>query len=664
MIIKKGILFITLIAFSFLVNAQSNIQSLSGAWFFALDPLKVGINEGWTDPAFPDNKLDKVTVPHSFSVDKRYFFYTGTAWYFKKFDAKPVLGGQKKYIKFDAVFYKCTVWLNGKKIGIHEGGYTPFEIDVTAAIKEKNVLTVMVDNAWDTTTIPGARARDSAYHATASQVYPWINYGGITKQVELKTRSEVYTSNVKIETNPDLVKGTALLKVKLFVNNTSATSKTITLNLSISQEAQNLSNLFKPQKVTIAPYETKEVPFQTQLQAKNVKLWDHDHPNLYSLKASIGEDTIKTNFGIRKIEVKDSKLLLNGKPIRMGGGNRPADYPGFGSLDPDSILKKDLILMKSAGMELSRIAHHAVSNNLLDWADEHGMLIITEAGNWQLASSQMADTLMRKKFETQMKEMIERDWNHPSVIAYSLGNEFYSHKPEGQAWVKDMSKFAKTLDDTRLITFASNIVFRDYIKKPIDEASQYVDFVSANVYANHAKWIAHIHELYPSKPVYISEFGMMLSPTKTEKEVTAHLKDAIDAFRKADYIMGASVWTFNDYLSRFPLTNPDGYRSWGVVSPDRKLRSTYDYLQKEFAPALIEDVNFKDGHLTFKIKGRLDFPSYILTGYQIKLGDKLIKLNTLQPGESQEISFETTETNPLLELVKPGGFVVMKYRLN
>jgi beta-glucuronidase len=662
MISKLRFLFVLLIAFSSVGYAQLNGQSLSGGWSFALDPLKIGVSEGWTNPDFPDSKLDKVVVPHSFSVDKRYFFYTGTAWYFKKFDTKPVQSGNKAFIKFDAVFYKCEIWLNGKKVGSHEGGYTPFELDVTSALKEKNVLSVMVDNSWDRTTIPGARAVDSNYNASAAQVYPWMNYGGITKPVELKIRPEVYLSNVKIHTDPDLKKGTANIGVIGFIKNTSAFATTVTLTIHVQDESGKFLSLFKPVKISIPANTSKEVVVNGNMAAAQVKLWNQDHPYLYTLKTFTGKDTLSHNFGIRKIEIKNAKFLLNGEPIRMAGGNRPADYPGYGSIDPDSLLKKDLVLMKSAGMELSRIGHHAVSNDLLDWADKHGMLIITEAGNWQLASSQMADTMMRRKFQSQMREMVERDWNHPSVIAYSLGNEFYSHKPEGQAWVRDMSKFTKELDTTRLITFATNIVFRDYIKKPEDEASQYVDFISANVYANHDKWVSRIHELYPSKPVYISEFGIMSTPNKTEKDRIDHLKKAIAAFRSKDYVVGASIWAFNDYLSRFPLSNADGYRSWGVVTPEREPRDSYRFLQEEFSPALITVLSAKDGKMTINIKARADFPSYILKGYRVKAGDKSVQLKTLKPGESQELSLDISSLDKVrwIELIKPGGFVVLR----
>lgn len=636
MMMKRIVLLVTWM----IIGVSANAQSLNGGWLFAMDPLKIGEQDGWTEPGFPDSKLDKVTVPHSYSVDKRFFFYTGAAWYFRKFDAPVIKPTHKAFINFDAVFYKCDIWLNGTKVGSHEGGYTPFTLEVTQYLQQKNTLSVRVDNSWDTTTIPGAKTRDSNYNASAAQLYPWINYGGITKPVALQIRPADHLSPIKIEADPDLQKGTA----RVFIRTNG-----------------KLVNLYSGGKKIAANFKSVKGGLQTTLTAKDVQLWSHDDPYLYTAEVIGGEDTVRSNFGIRKIEVKNAQLLLNGRPIKMGGCNRPADYPGLGSLDPDSVLQQDLTLIKSSGMELSRIAHHAVSQDLLDWADKHGMLIITEAGNWQLSPKQMADPVIREKFRSQMKEMVERDWNHPSVIAYSLGNEFYSHRAEGQAWVKDMAQFARELDPTRLITFASNIVFRDYIKKPEDEASQYVDFVSANVYAKHAEWVARIHELYPSKPVYISEFGIMATSNKTEADRIKYLKDAIAAFRKADYVVGASIWTYNDYLSRYPQTNPDGYRSWGVVTPERKLRDSYYIIQEEFSPALIEILSRQNGKLTVRIKSRADFPAYTLKGYKVKHGNQVQNLPVMQPGDTQTLTFDAG--NAPVELIKPGDFVILTQKL-
>jgi len=323
------------------------------------------------------------------------------------------------------------------------------------------------------------------------------------------------------------------------------------------------------------------------------------------------------------------------------------------------VLEKDLGMMKSGGMELSRISHYPVSDQLLEWADKHGMLIITEAGNWQMTTRQMADTMMRRKFRSQMKEMIERDWNHPSVVAYSMGNEFPSNTNEGKAWVRDMREFARSLDSSRLITFASMYVQYDFLKKPDDEASMYCDFVSANIYGGHLEKIKRIHSVYPDKPIFISEFGMR-ADERSEEDRIKHLRKVMEEFRQCDYVVGASVWTFNDYFSRFHGTGPNGYRGWGLVTPDRTPRGMYGVWQEEFAPATIELINKQNGKATLKVSARTQLPCYTLRGYQLKYNQQTILLNTLKPGDSQLINIDMPGGEVSVDLIKPGGFVMVK----
>ena len=505
-------IFAFLFLLPFLLNAQGRADhSLNGEWTFALDPVKIGENNKWFHPEFPSNGFDKVTVPHSFSVDPRYMFYTGRAWYFKHFNVSKA-ADQQLFLQFDAVFYRARIWLNGVQVGSHEGGYTPFEVEVTRHLKNENILAVEVDNSWDTTTIPGAKTTVQFENPNAAQLFPWINYGGITRSVHLLARPAVYIENLKIAAVPDLQKGTAKISFSAFLKNSSTSTSKLPVTANIFFQGEKINATFKPGAEEVRAGEKRKIELSSVISANQMKLWNQDEPNLYMVKVSCGPDTMIENFGIRKVEIRGTSLLLNGLPIKMGGCNRPLDYPGFGSMDPQHVLQQDMMLAKNGSMELSRISHYPVSEALLDWADEHGMLIITEAGNWQMTPRQMSDTLMREKFRSQFREMIQRDWNHPSIIAYSVGNEFQSHTEEGKAWVRDMGGYARLLDSSRLITFASMFVFRDVIKKPEDEASQYVDFISANIYGNHLKNLQHIHELYPNKPVYISEFVPVTFP--------------------------------------------------------------------------------------------------------------------------------------------------------
>ncbi|MEO5995172.1 MAG: glycoside hydrolase family 2 TIM barrel-domain containing protein [Chitinophagaceae bacterium] len=644
-----------------IASAQGRTKTFldGGGWSFALDPVKVGEKEQWFKADFPFSKFDKVTVPHSFSVDPRYAFFTGTAWYFKKFNSPEIKPGYRTVVRFDAVFYKARVWFNGRMLGEHEGGYTPFELDITNDMKAENSIAIQVNNAWDTTTIPGAKTFSNSETPNAAQVFPWINYGGLTRSVYLLSRPQVFLQKVKLVANPDLTKGNATIKMTALVRNLSSQPVSPIVTANVYYKNVKTSVRFKPAQASVSENATSEVVFENMLPAKEVKLWNQDQPELYRSEIIVGEDTVQTDFGIRSIQCVGTKLLLNGEPVRMGGCNRPLDYPGFGSLDPEDILIKDLALIKNGCMELSRISHYPVSEALLNWADKNGLLIIAEAGNWQMTPKQMTDPLMRAKFQSQLTEMVERDWNHPSVIAWSMGNEFQSQMEEGKSWVKDMSAFTKKLDASRLITFASMMVGRDIIKKPEDEASQYVDFISTNIYGNHLKMLRHIHELYPGKPVFVSEFGLRTDGVKREEDRVTHLQKAMLDFRQCDFLIGASVWTFNDYQSRFPGTNANGYRPWGLVSPEREIRGMYTAWQEEFAPATIELLQRKDQKAVFKVTARADFPSYILRNYKVRVGEKLVALNVLKPGESQQVIVDMENANTEVSLVKPGGFVVM-----
>lgn len=635
-----------------LLSAQSrSSMSLNGEWIFATDPVGVGEMGHWFAPELNTASWDKVSVPHCFSVDKRYEFYTGKAWYFKRWEGGAASEGMHQWLHFDAVFYKAKVWLNGQLLGGHEGGYTPFEFDVTGHVQGKNLLVVEVDNSWDTTTIPGAKTPANYQGDNMGQWYPWINYGGITRPVSLVSRPDVFVKSIKIVTDPDLKKGSAKVQVLTVVSNLSGVKVARDLKLRIVKGGIVKEVMVRAE---VAPGSEVRAPIAVALN--KVELWDQDHPNLYRAELSLGNDTLGTNFGIRKFEVQGTKLLLNGEPIKMGGANRPLDDPRFGSMDPALVLDKDLSMMKEGCMELSRINHYPLTEYQLDWADRNGLIFIEEAGNWQMTPKQMDDPLMRGKWQSQMREMVERDWNHASIMAWSVGNEYQSQTKSGQDWTKDMRDFTRTIDSSRLITFASMIVARQDIRKPEDEASQYVDFVSTNEYGGYMKNLQHIHELYPNKPIYMSEFGIRADQVKDESERVAHLKEAMAAFRaNSEWLIGACVWTFNDYRSRFPGSNVNGYRPWGLVGPQRERRGMYDAWQEEFAPAIIERVSTQKVRIT----ARKDFPSYTLKGYSLRGQGQTQSLRTLKPGESQELDMTSGE----LELIKPNGFIILKKNL-
>lgn len=640
---------------------QPNAIPLGGEWWFLLDPAGLGMaNQWYREGIAQENRQDKVTVPHCFSTDPRYEFYTGMAWYRKTFAWKRT-AAKRVILHFDAAFYQTNVWLNGQKIGEHEGGYTPFSFDVTDQLRDgDNLLVVAVNNdTWKTNTIPGIKDNGDINDGFVG----WVNYGGIIRPVYFTIEPEVFSENVKIETVPDLAKGTAVVKAKVRVRNASGNAASPKPDFVVLQDQKPLTLRWKTKTESIPAGRTAWVEAEAALTAAQVKLWDLDQPNLYELKTVVGTDTLSSNFGIRKIEVNNAQILLNGKPVKVGGGNRVIDYPGLGTVEPDWLIEKDFRLMKEAGMEFQRLTHYTPSEYFYDLADRYGMLIITEAGNWQLTPKQMDDDSMRVKFRSQFREMAERDWNHPSVIAYSVGNEYLSTKPGGQRWTKDMIAYARELDPTRLYTFAS-MLLNSLPAKPEDEASQYVDFVSTNTYGNHARALDHIHKLYPEKPVFISEWGTRSDGKGGEAGQAQHLTDVMAEIRKRPFVAGASWWTYNDYRSKLFGTNVNGFRPWGIVGPERSPRAAYPVHQREMSPLILEKVSFKPGdqgvhQLIIKVTCRGDFPAHAVKGYIMKAGDTSIALPDMNPGESKNMTVQVKGFDKQIHLIvtKPTGFI-------
>lgn len=667
---KNLFLFLTALLFVRTLNAQYSIRSpdaipLHGTWSFALDPMDAGEKQEWYLSTKPFQNWDKVEVPHCFSVDPRYQFFTGSVWYRRAFQWQ-IQSGKRVILHFDGVYYECSVWINNQLAGTHEGGYTPFQFDITDLLKsgENHIAIQVNNNTWKHGTIPGPKEQ-----GPNTQFPGWLNYGGITRPVYLTVEQQVYIENLRVESQTDLLKKTTQLHVKVFIRKPFGSKALANPSLTVFLGKRKLSLSWKMRNIGDTQSNLVQVEADVALKSADIRLWSIDEPICYRLQAIQSGDTVTTSFGIRKVEVKNAQLLLNGEPIRLAGANRVMDYPGLGSLEPDWLVEKDLRLMKEAGMEFHRLTHYTTTEAVLDWADRNGMLIVAEAGNWQLTPEQMDNDTIRTKFKQQFREMVERDWNHPSLIGYSVGNEYLSETPSGQRWTKDMIAFAKELDPARLYTFAS-MRLNTLPENPEDEASQYVDFVSANIYGNHAVILDNIHRLYPEKPVLISEYGARADGKKGEDGQVEYLKNILELIRKRPYVVGASWWSFNDYQSRYAGTNKNGYRPWGLVTPDRSQRQVYAFHRSEMSSVMIQKKKFLPGnegvhHLIVEIKNRSDFPAYTIRNYTLKAGDYRTVIPELRPGESVDVSLSIRGFDPTLkiEIIKPTGFTIVDYTI-
>jgi beta-glucuronidase len=541
---------------------------------------------GWTFHGTLDETKHSVTVPHCWPVMAGYEKYIGDAVYEHDFDLPALEPGKTARLHFDAVYYKAHVWLNGQFVGMHEGGYSQFEFDVTKVLKPGvNHLLVEVDNTPTLTTIPSIATAGRGdpnpppYGTlTGEGIVGWWPYGGIVRPVSLLITDHVYLRAMKIDVHPDLVRHSASVTVHAFLHNAGDQPATAQISGSVA----GLDVQFK--RTRVAAGGDAEAVWSGTLNGPH--LWSVRDPYLYDAALQSNDSRLTAKIGVRELRVQGTQLLLNGRPVHLFGANRVSEDPKEGLRESKAIIERDLSDMLADNMRMMRIAHYPQAQALLDYADAHGMLIIPEAGNWNMSAWQMDDPTVRALWKTQMKEMMEQDWNHPSVAAWSVGNEYESATPQGIAWTRDMRDFTRALDPTRLITFASRFTNDPQIHKPTDEASYLVDFVSANFYGDYAKRLDRVHALWPDKPVFVTEFGYMGEPGLHDPKRIAAITEAVTAMKARPWVIGGSLWTWADYRSLHRGTPADGIRRWGVVTFEREHRDSWKAVQQMFATDL------------------------------------------------------------------------------
>jgi beta-glucuronidase len=540
--------------------------------------------QGWTFRTTLEVESHPVVVPHCWLVENGYEKYIGHALYERDFEAPETGAGKIVRLRFDAIYDVAQVWVNGKHVGTHEGGYSTFEYDITKLLHPgRNHLLIDVDNTPTLTSIPAlstSPAPDGSLYGSSGRasIVGWMPYGGIVRPVSLIVSDEVYFKNVKIDAKPNLQTGTATITVRAQLHNGGSSAKAVTVN----GEVAGLKTAFR--SLSVRPDSDASVTWTAQLP--NAHLWSVRDPYLYDAQLNVPGDEFQAHIGVRSIEVRGTNLLLNGRPVHLFGANRVAEDEKEGLRESDAIIERDMSDMLADNMRMMRIAHYPQAKSVLDFADKHGMLIIPEAGNWNMSAWQMADPGIRALWKRQMQEMMEADWNHPSVIAWSVGNEYESQTKEGIDWTRDMRAFTLGLDSTRLITFASRHTQDAVVKTGADEASQYSDFVSVNIYGGYAKRFDRVHQMYPDKPIFVTEFGHMGEPELHDPQRIADITQAVDAMKERPWMIGGSLWTWNDYRSFFRGTPPDGVRRWGVVNVQREHRDSWPVVQKLFQTEL------------------------------------------------------------------------------
>jgi beta-galactosidase len=549
--------------------------SLNGQWLFSVDST-LSENMEWYQPKYPANNWDTLTVPGNWDTENAYSNFVGTGYYRKEFKVPSNWESSIIRLCFGAVNQTSEVWLNGQYLGKHVGGYTPFEFDVTGIIQpgKNNTVALTANNEY--------------------QRGAWWHWGGISREVNLERNNHQQIVWQQITSEPDFENGSASVSVAVKIKNYSDQEFSGILKSFVENSPEGTTlNINAEKGITVDANSEKIEHITFNLQPEKVKLWDFENPNLYQMNTSI-ETTdsltvhkIGNRFGIRKIETRGTKVLLNGKEIRLNGFNRVADHWAYGQTEPDNLVKFDIDAMKAMGCNFTRIMHHPQSKNLLDYCDEVGMLLIEEIPVWGKGDPQLQpDNPLTKQWLT---EMITRDYNHPCIIGWSVANEIADEEQEGlkmspriYGYVETMIAHVKSLDSTRLKTYASFTV-GGAGEKGIDPADL-CDIICFNSYGGAEGIAEHCHKIWPDKPLFVSEIGKgQIGESLTESGLDESLKNSIKNLLKLDYVVGTSLWTYNDYRSNYWGTPVGQCRTWGVYNVWRQPKKAAKEIQQLYS---------------------------------------------------------------------------------
>lgn len=594
--LNKYLLLLLLSVTFFSANAQlvQNIFgrkhiSLNGRWNYIVDPYEMGYYDyrhepfdqtksgkgGFYDDREQMNKSELIEynfdlsptmkIPGDWNSQvEKLQFYEGTIWLRQKFIANPAT--DKKYVLyFGAVNYEAHVYLNGKKLGVHKGGFTPFQFDVTGKLKDgENFVVVKADNTRKQDEIPTVNT-------------DWWNYGGITRDVLLAELPSDYILDYKVQlsrSNPKQIEGFVQLS-------NAAAGQTVTVDIP---EA-GLKTTAKTDASGIA---------KINIPVKKLNLWSPENPKLYQVSITSATDKVDEKIGFRTIETRGQDILLNGKSIFLRGISMHDENPLIqGRLRGEGDMRMMLQWAKELNCNYVRLAHYTHNEQMNRLADEMGLLVWAEVPVYWTISWENPNTYQNA--EKQLSDMIERDKNRAAVIIWSIGNE----TPLGEPRFKFMSKLAdkvRELDQTRLVGAALEVHRKGFNVIVDDPLGEKLDLVSFNQYGG---WYWELpkelskykFDIKYNKPVIITEVGGDAlagyhadEDTRWSEEFQESLyKHQIPFMNTMSGLRGMTPWILTDFRSprrQHPFFQ-DFWNRKGLISETGKKKKAF-FVLKDF----------------------------------------------------------------------------------
>ena len=558
-----------------------SIQTLNGYWNYIVDPFETGYSDyrrkASPDGFFQDVQVDNVTTFKEYDFDKspvmsipgdwntqsdNLLLYEGAVWFRRIFNYEP--SGKRVFLYFGASNYITDVFLNGKKVGQHTGGFTPFNFEVTDLLKPgANNLILKVNDQRSIDGIP-------------TDNFDWYNYGGITRDVFLVELPSSYIQTYSVHLKkgaPDVIEASVKLS-----DNQSQNVQIEIPELKIKQKLTTDAN-------GLASVEIKAKP----------QLWSPDSPKLYGVVVKTPTDSVKDEIGFRTIETQGTKILLNGQPVFLKGISihEEAAYRNGRpySTEEDRIL---LEWAKELGCNYVRLAHYPHNEQMVRLAEKMGIMVWSEIPVYWTIQWDNPDVFANA--QNQLDEMIERDHNRANIIIWSIANETVPGDARNK-FLSSLANYARQKDNTRLISMAME---RNDKSKEIlsvkDPMSDYVDVISFNQYVGwydgrNEKIDRVSFQIDYNKPIIISEMGgaalagyhgdaSQIWTEEYQAELYRKMLRMIDE-RMTPSLSGMSPWVLKDFRSprRLLPQIQDGFNRKGLISDKGQRKEAFYVLQ-------------------------------------------------------------------------------------
>ncbi len=520
------------------------VRNFNQDWFFIPAPVEHDT---------PDDRLERVTLPHTNRRFGRFVDncdYQFVSTYRKRFRLDEQAAGKRIFLDFDGVMLACVVSLNGRRIGEHKGGYTPFSFELTDQVTlGENVLMVSVDSTEDRAIPPYGNLVD------------YLTFGGIYRDVRLRMVEQTHIVSafarpLNVLTSPELECDLEIAGVQP--------------DLRVEATVTDAAGRVIAQQTQAATTAALTLRFA---ELAPITLWSLEQPTLYTLTLALAfdGDTVDqtvVRFGFRHAEFcPDGRFTLNGEPLKLFGLNRHQTYPYIGAAAPERLQALDADILKhELGCNVVRTSHYAQSPHFLNRCDEIGLLVFEELAGWQ----HIGDAAWQALVEQDLGAMIERDRNHPAIILWGVRvNEL----PDNDEFYTRTNALAHDLDPTRQTGGVRNFIG----SKLLEDVFTLNDFTEGI-------------QTPRSRPHLITEFAGHMFPTKTWDQEERRIEHALKHARKHNLQMGhaevagAIGWCAFDYHTHKAFGSGDRVCYHGVMDIYRLPKFAAYFYRSQKAP--------------------------------------------------------------------------------